>query len=127
MPWLPSTAALAAATSCSAAEIEAAAQCQARAAAAFTGTEHCDALVPVARCWPHCFCVHPLGYRLLSLRDVCLTLPPCGPQELTQAPAAPSSHACRAAPRAVGLMVALTPALALAGAALAAAALGARC
>jgi len=107
MPWLPSTAVFSA-TSCSAAEVEAAAQCQAREAAAFTGQDSCVALELIARCWPRCFCVHSLGYQLLagSLRSVCISLPICGPREpvLTQAPSAPSSHARRAALPAAGLL-----------------------
>lgn len=107
MPWLPSTAVFSA-TSCSAAEVEAAAQCQTREAAAFTGQDACVALELVARCWPRCFCVHSLGYQLLagSLRAVCVSLPICGPREpvLTQAPATPSSHARRAALPAAGLL-----------------------
>jgi hypothetical protein len=110
MPWLPSTAVFSA-TSCSAAEVEAAVQCQAREAAAFTGTEPCAALSIMARCWPRCFCVHPLGYLQLagSLRAVCPTLPSCGPPQpvLTMGPSpagSPSSHAHRAAPPAAGLL-----------------------
>lgn len=107
MPWLPSTAVFSA-TSCSAAEVEAAAQCQAREAAAFTGQDACVALELIAQCWPRCFCVHSLGYQQLagSLRAVCISLPNCGPREpvLTQAPAAPSSHARRAALPAAGLL-----------------------
>ena len=107
MPWLPSTDVFSA-TSCKQAEVEAAAQCQAREVAAFTGQKPCDALELVARCWPRCFCEHSLGYELLagSLWAVCTTLPICGPREpvLTQAPSASSSNARRAAPPAAGLL-----------------------
>ncbi len=83
------------------------------------------------RCWPRCFCVHSLGYQLLdgSLRDVCPTLPVCGPRELVltqaqSAPSAPSSHARSEAPLAAGLLCGWACAWSMAP--LATAALGAR-
>jgi len=108
LPWLPSAAMLTV-TACTAAEVQAATQCQQRELAGFTGTDPCAAIPLVARCWPYCFCVHSLGYRPLAigLSSVCQQgVPSCGAPVTprTPPPQYPTSRARHTTPSSAGFV-----------------------